>query len=125
MTYDPEYNRVYIGTGNGGPWNRKLRSPGGGDNLFLCSVVALDADTGQYIWHYQTTPGESWDFTSTMDLVLANIAIDGKPRKVHPACAQERLLLCHRPRDRQADIGGEVRQGDLGRGDRHGDRPPH
>ena len=82
MTYDPDYNRVYIGTGNGGPWNRKLRSPGGGDNLFLCSVVALDADTGQYIWHYQTAPGESWDFTSTMDLVLANILIDGKPRKV-------------------------------------------
>ena len=61
---------------------RKLRSPGGGDNLFLCSVVALDADTGEYIWHYQTTPGESWDFTSTMDIVMATIPIDGKPRKV-------------------------------------------
>ncbi|MFI4978893.1 MAG: PQQ-dependent dehydrogenase, methanol/ethanol family [Nevskiales bacterium] len=82
MTYDPELNRVYIGTGNGGPWNRKLRSPGGGDNLFLCSVVALDADTGEYVWHYQTAPGESWDFNSTMDMVLATIPIDGKPRKV-------------------------------------------
>ncbi|HWY24241.1 MAG TPA: PQQ-binding-like beta-propeller repeat protein, partial [Nevskia sp.] len=82
MTYDPDYNRVYIGTGNGGPWNRKLRSPGGGDNLFLCSVVALDADTGEYIWHYQTAPGESWDFNSTMDMVLATINIDGKPHKV-------------------------------------------
>jgi quinohemoprotein ethanol dehydrogenase len=82
MTYDPDFNRVYIGTGNGGPWNRKIRSPGGGDNLFLCSVVALDADTGEYLWHYQTSPGESWDFTSTMDLVLATIPIDGKPRKV-------------------------------------------
>ena len=82
LTYDPELNRVYIGTGNGGPWNRKLRSPGGGDNLFLCSVVALDADTGEYLWHYQTTPGESWDFTSTMDIVMATIPIDGKPRKV-------------------------------------------
>ncbi len=82
MTYDPELNRVYIGTGNGSPWNHQLRSPGGGDNLFLCSVVALDADTGQYLWHYQTTPGESWDFTSTMDITLATIEIDGKPRKV-------------------------------------------
>lgn len=82
MTYDPELNRVYIGTGNGGPWNAKLRSPGGGDNLFLCSVVALDANTGEYIWHYQTAPGESWDFNSTMDIVLATIPIDGKPRKV-------------------------------------------
>lgn len=82
MTYDPEMNRVYIGTGNGSPWNHKLRSPGGGDNLYLCSVVALDADTGEYLWHYQTTPGESWDFNSTMDIVLATIDIDGKPRKV-------------------------------------------
>ncbi len=82
MTYDPEFNRVYIGTGNGGPWNAKLRSPGGGDNLYLCSVVALDADTGEYVWHYQTTPGETWDFNSTMDMVSATIEIDGQPRKV-------------------------------------------
>jgi quinohemoprotein ethanol dehydrogenase len=82
MTYDPEYNRIYLGTGNGSPWNHKLRSPDGGDNLFLCSVVALDADTGEYVWHYQTTPGESWDFNSTMDMVLADLDIEGKPRKV-------------------------------------------
>ena len=82
MTYDPEFNRVYLGTGNGSPWNHKLRSPQGGDNLYLCSVVALDADTGEYLWHYQTTPGESWDFNSTMDIVLVTINIDGKPRKV-------------------------------------------
>ncbi|MGJ8669536.1 MAG: PQQ-dependent dehydrogenase, methanol/ethanol family [Oceanococcus sp.] len=82
MTYDPEYNRIYLGTGNGSPWNHKLRSPDGGDNLFLCSVVALDADTGEYVWHYQTTPGESWDFNSTMDMVLADLDIQGKPRKV-------------------------------------------
>ena len=81
MTYDPEFNRIYIGTGNGSPWNHKLRSPDGGDNLFLCSVVALDADTGEYVWHYQTTPGESWDFNSAMDMVLADLTIDGEPRK--------------------------------------------
>ncbi len=82
MTYDPEFNRIYIGTGNGSPWNHKLRSPDGGDNLFLCSVVALDADTGEYVWHYQTNPGESWDFNSSMDMVLAELNIDGEPRKV-------------------------------------------
>jgi len=81
MTYDPEFNRVYIGTGNGSPWNQKMRSPDGGDNLFLCSVVALDADTGKYVWHYQTTPGETWDYNSNMDIVLADLKIDGKPVK--------------------------------------------
>ncbi len=81
FTYDPEFDRVYIGTGNGSPWNRKLRSPGGGDNLFLCSIVALDPDTGDYIWHYQTTPGETWDFNSNMDIVLADLTIERKPVK--------------------------------------------
>jgi quinohemoprotein ethanol dehydrogenase len=82
MTYDPEFNRIYLGTGNGAPWNQKIRSPGGGDNLFLCSVVALDADTGEYVWHYQTNPGETWDYNSAMDMVLATLPIEGKPRKV-------------------------------------------
>ena len=75
FTYDPEFNAIYIGTGNGSPWNRKIRSPGGGDNLFLCSIVALDADTGDYLWHYQTTPGESWDYNSNMDIVLADLQL--------------------------------------------------
>jgi quinohemoprotein ethanol dehydrogenase len=82
MTYDPEFDRIYLGTGNGAPWNRKIRSPGGGDNLFLCSVVALDADTGEYVWHYQTNPGETWDYNSAMDMVLTTIELDGEPRKV-------------------------------------------
>lgn len=75
FTYDPEFNAIYIGTGNGSPWNRKIRSPEGGDNLFLCSIVALDADTGEYRWHYQTTPGESWDYNSNMDIVLADLQV--------------------------------------------------
>jgi len=81
FTYDPEFNRIYIGTGNGSPWNRNIRSPGGGDNLFLCSIVALDADTGKYAWHYQTTPGETWDYNSNMDMVLADLKVAGKPVK--------------------------------------------
>ena len=78
ITYDPEFDALYIGTGNGSPWNRKIRSPGGGDNLFLCSIVALDPDTGDYLWHYQTVPGETWDYNSNMDLVLADLEIGGR-----------------------------------------------
>jgi len=75
FTYDAKFDAIYIGTGNGSPWNRKIRSPEGGDNLFLCSIVALDADTGEYRWHYQTTPGESWDYNSNMDIVLADLQL--------------------------------------------------
>ncbi len=82
MTYDPEFNRLYIGTGNGTPMNWKIRSPEGGDNLFIASVVAVDADTGHYAWHYQTAPGDSWDYDSATDMTLATLKIDGKPRKV-------------------------------------------
>ncbi|HEY2884315.1 MAG TPA: PQQ-binding-like beta-propeller repeat protein, partial [Rhizomicrobium sp.] len=82
ITYDPELNMVYVGTGNGAPWNRKIRSPSGGDNLYLASLVALNADTGKYVWHYQETPGDHWDYTSTQPMILADINIDGAPRKV-------------------------------------------
>ena len=82
MAYDPETNLLYFGTGNGLPWDVKARSTGGGDNLFLSSIVAVNADTGEYAWHYQTTPGDSWDFDSTQTLTLADLTIDGKPQKV-------------------------------------------
>ena len=82
FAFDPALNLLYVGTGNGGPWSRDLRSPGGGDNLFLSSIIALDADTGEYVWHYQTTPGESWDFTATQQMILAEITINGESRRV-------------------------------------------
>ena len=82
MAFDPDLNLMYIGTGNGSPWTRKLRSPSGGDNLFLASIVALNPDTGEYVWHYQETPGDNWDYTSTQPMVLADLVIEGKPRKV-------------------------------------------
>lgn len=81
MAYDPEANLLYIGTGNGAPWNRDHRSPGGGDNLYLSSIVALDGDTGEYVWHYQTTPGDDWDYTATQPLMLLDLVIDGRERK--------------------------------------------
>lgn len=82
MAYDPELDLLYIGVGNGSPWNHKIRSPGGGDNLFLSSIVALRASDGAYVWHYQTTPGDSWDFTATQHIILAELEIKGRSRKV-------------------------------------------
>ncbi len=82
LSYDPELNLLYVGTGNGSPFPRALRSPGGGDNLFLCSILALDADSGAYRWHYQAVPGESWDFDCVQQMTLAELTIDGRPRKV-------------------------------------------
>lgn len=81
ITYDPEFDQVYLGTGNGSPWNPKIRSPEGGDNLFLCSIVALDADTGKYKWHYQTTPGEAWDYNSNMDMILVDLKVKDRSAK--------------------------------------------
>ncbi len=82
FSYDPELKLFYIGVGNGFPYNQTVRSPGGGDNLFLASIVAVKADTGQYVWHYQVCPGEQWDCNATQDMTLATLKIDGKPRKV-------------------------------------------
>ncbi|MEH3106230.1 MAG: PQQ-dependent dehydrogenase, methanol/ethanol family [Sphingomonas fennica] len=82
MAYDPELDLLYIGVGNGSPWNQAYRSPGGGDNLYLSSIVALKPSTGEYVWHYQTTPGETWDFTATQHIMLADLKIDGQVRKV-------------------------------------------
>ena len=73
---------LYIGVGNGTPWNRDIRSPGGGDNLYLSSIVAINPDDGSMAWHYQTTPGETWDYTATQHMILADIEIDGAVRKV-------------------------------------------
>ena len=82
MAYDPALNMVYIGTGNGSPWNHSIRSPSGGDNLYLSSIVALNATTGEYIWHYQGTPGDNWDYTHTQHIILADLEIEGEMRKV-------------------------------------------
>ena len=82
MAYDPELDLLYVGVGNGSPWNREIRSDGKGDNLFLSSIVAVRPDTGEYVWHYQATPGEEWDYTATQHMILADLTIDGELRKV-------------------------------------------
>ncbi|MFC4313635.1 PQQ-dependent dehydrogenase, methanol/ethanol family [Steroidobacter flavus] len=82
FSYDADLDLLYIGVGNGFPYNQQMRSPGGGDNLFLASIVAVKADTGEYVWHYQVCPAEQWDCTAVQDMTLATLPIDGKPRKV-------------------------------------------
>jgi alcohol dehydrogenase (cytochrome c)/quinohemoprotein ethanol dehydrogenase len=82
ITYDPVTDLVYIGTGNGAPWPAEIRSPGGGDNLFTASIVAIDAKTGAYRWHYQATPMDSWDFDNTQQIVTADLVINGEQKHV-------------------------------------------
>lgn len=84
IIYDTVNDSVIFGVGNGSPWNQRLRDPAGLDNLFLSSIVAVDADTGEYKWHFQTTPGENWDYTATQTLILANLPVGegGADRRV-------------------------------------------
>lgn len=82
MAYDAQLNLLYIGVGNGSPWNRYIRSPGGGDNLYLSSIVAINPDNGTMVWYYQTTPGDTWDYTAVQHMILADIEIEGRVRKV-------------------------------------------
>jgi quinohemoprotein ethanol dehydrogenase len=82
MAFDPDSNLLYVGVGNGSPWNQSLRSPDGGDNLFLTAIVAINADDGSYVWHYQTTPGETWDYTATQQMIVADLNIGGEDRRV-------------------------------------------
>jgi quinohemoprotein ethanol dehydrogenase len=82
ILYDPQTNLVIFGTGNGAPWPAEDRSPGGGDNLFIASIVAVDATTGEYRWHYQTVPAENFDFDNTSPLTTADLVINGEKKHV-------------------------------------------
>ena len=82
LAYDPTLDLLYVGVGNSSPYDRRVRSPGGGDNLFLSSILALRAQTGELVWHYQTTPGENWDYTATQHMILAELELGGRTRRV-------------------------------------------
>jgi quinohemoprotein ethanol dehydrogenase len=82
IVYDPELDLLYVGTGNGTPWDRRARSPQGKDNLFTSSIVALKPETGEYVWHYQEVPGDAWDYDAASPIILADLTIAGAPRKV-------------------------------------------
>jgi quinohemoprotein ethanol dehydrogenase len=84
IVYDAVNDQIIFGVGNGSPWNRNFRDPAGGDNLFLSSIVAVDANTGRYRWHFQTTPGDNWDYTATQSIILADLPLGegGAPLRV-------------------------------------------
>jgi PQQ-dependent dehydrogenase (methanol/ethanol family) len=82
FAFDPEEDLLYVGVGNGSPWNQSLRSPEGGDNLYLSSIVALNPDNGELVWYYQVTPGDTWDYTATQPMMLLDVAMDGRERKI-------------------------------------------
>ncbi len=82
VVYDPVTDLVYFGTGNGTPWNDRYRDPTNGDNLYLASIVAVKADTGEYVWHYQSTPADTWDYDAVSPMTIANLTVDGKQRRV-------------------------------------------
>ena len=123
MAYDPELRLLYVGTGNGSPWSRYVRSPGGGDNLFLSSILALRPDTGELRLALPGNPGRHLGLhgDATHD---PRRAADRRPAAQGPdARAEERLLLRARSRDRRAALGREVRRAELGRARRPEDRP--
>lgn len=84
IVYDSVNKQIIFGVGNGSPWNREIRDPAGGDNLFLSSIVAIDAKTGRYKWHFQTTPGDNWDYTATQSIIIADLPLghDRESRRV-------------------------------------------
>lgn len=86
IVYDQDHDTLWIGVGNGSPWNRDVRSPTiegrNNDNLYLSSIVGVDPDTGEYKCHYQETPGETWDYTATQPIILSTLTIEGEERDV-------------------------------------------
>src|SRR5438067_6033858 len=82
FAYDPETNLIYVGTGNAEPWVQKFRGAQNVDNLYTCSILAVDLTTGELKWHFQTVPNDNWDFDSVQQLMLLDLTIDGRPRKV-------------------------------------------
>ncbi len=82
FAYDPVTNLVYVGTGNPQPWVQKFRGAQGLDNLYTCSILAVDLTTGELKWHYQAVPNDNWDYDNVQQLMLLDLTIDGRPRKV-------------------------------------------
>jgi quinohemoprotein ethanol dehydrogenase len=82
ILYDPRTDLVYFGTGNGSPWNDRYRDPKSGDDLYLATILAVKLSTGEYVWHYQTTPADTWDYDAVSPMVIADLSVDGQQRHV-------------------------------------------
>ena len=119
-SFDPEMHTVFWGIGNPGPFNAATRP---GDNLYTCSVLALDPKTGSIKWHYQFSPNNPFDYDAVAEMVLADIKVDGKDDQSDPRRQSQRLLLCARSHDGQADRGQSLCPGELGLEHRSEDRP--
>ena len=119
----PELNLIYFGVGNGPEWNQGYRSASQGDNWFLSSIVAVNADTGDYVWHYQATPGEEWDYDAVQQLILADLPIDGVTRKVLMQANKNGFFYVLDRQDWEADLRPELHAGQLGERRRSQYRP--
>jgi hypothetical protein len=110
MAYDEVADILYVGTGNGGPWNAAVRSPQGGDNLFLSSIIAVKPDTGRMVWYFQETPGETWDFTAVQNPYPGGPAHWRQRPQGPVACSEKRILLRVGPYHRRVHLRREVRE---------------
>jgi quinohemoprotein ethanol dehydrogenase len=118
LAYDPALHLVYLGTGNASPYHGENDAAGHGDELYVASIVAVHAATGQMTWHYQEIPGEGWDYDTTNKLVLADLALAGKNRKVIITGEQEWLLVHSRPGNGRVSVGQAIRVCELDQGTR-------
>ena len=123
LAYDPEANLIYFGTGNGGPWPEALRGSKGKDNLYVCSIIALRPDTGEMKWYYQVVPGDSWDYDSVQQLMLADITINRQPRRVIMQANKNGFFYVLDRDHRRVHLGAAVRAGQLGDGHRRRNGP--
>ena len=105
MAYDPELDTLYVGTGNGSPWSRDIRRPAAATTCTCRRSSRSNPDTGRLKWHYQTTPGDNWDYTATQHIILADLTHRRQAAQGADAGAEERLLLRARPRDGRAALG--------------------
>lgn len=121
MAYDPQLDLLYVGTGNGSPWNYQFRSNGKGDNLYVSSILALRPDTGEYVWHYQITPQDQWDFTATQHMILADIEMNGSVRKVIMQAPKNGFFYVLDRTNGKTVVGEEFRAGELGQWHRPAD----
>ncbi len=114
FAYDPDANLVYVGTGNAEPWTQKFRGAKNMDNLYTCSILAVDLTTGKLKWHFQTVPNDNWDFDSVQQLMLLDLKIDGRVRKVLTQAAKNGFFYAIDRIDRTVHFGIPVRESELG-----------